>query len=284
MQIYILIISILMLLLFLLSFGAEDDKSKKNVDPNFNEAPVSAEYAKDTNYQTILNQFIENGFTNIELVKQEDLIFGLFHSEGDIVSVTINGMKDFKENDKFPKNAKVIIKYHAFKEKKESETDTDKTPTTVDSTEKVESSEQVANNTSEITEISNEVITIDNNADFAEIMSIKGDNDPKFDEFAKKYMYKTIEFDGNIIFFQKHPNKKTRYDVMFMGGNYIDADTFNPGPTFRVQDVGMYELAKYSSAPEYIKVGLNGHYKFKIVGYRSDSAIFEVQIEEIKYR
>ena len=285
-QIYILIISILMLLLFLLSFGAEDDKSKKNVDPNFNEAPVSAEYAKDTNYQTILNQFIENGFTNIELVKQEDLIFGLFHSEGDIVSVTINGMKDFKANDKFPKNAKVIIKYHAFKEKKESETetDTDKTLTTVDSTEKVESSEQVVNNTSEITEISNEIITIDNNADFAEIMAIKGDNDPKFDEFAKKYMYKTIEFDGNIIFFQKHPNKKTRYDVMFMGGNYIDADTFNPGPTFRVQDVGMYELAKDSSAPEYIKVGLNGHYKFKIVGYRSDSAIFEVQIEEIKYR
>lgn len=285
-QIYILIISILMLLLFLLSFGAEDDKSKKNVDPNFNEAPVSAEYAKDTNYQTILNQFIENGFTNIELVKQEDLIFGLFHSEGDIVSVTINGMKDFKANDKFPKNAKVIIKYHAFKEKKESETetDTDKTLTTVDSTEKVESSEQVVNNTSEITEISNEIITIDNNADFAEIMAIKGDNDPKFDEFAKKYMYKTIEFDGNIIFFQKHPNKKTRYDVMFMGGNYIDADTFNPGPTFRVQDVGMYELAKDSSAPEYIKVGLNGHYKFKIVGYRSDSAIFEVKIEEIKYR
>ena len=73
-QIYILIISILMLLLFLLSFGAEDDKSKKNVDPNFNEAPVSAEYAKDTNYQTILNQFIENGFTNIELVKQELII------------------------------------------------------------------------------------------------------------------------------------------------------------------------------------------------------------------
>ena len=282
--VYILFCSILSLFLFLLSFGAEDDKSKKNVDPNFNEAPVSAEYAKNTNYQTILNQFIENGFTNIELVKQEDLVFGLFHSEGDIVSVTINGMKDFKENDKFPKNAKVIIKYHVFKEKEESKTDADKTLTTVDSTEKVESSEQVANNTTEITEISNEVITIDNNADFAEIMSIKGDNDPRFDEFAKKYMYKTIEFDGNIIFFQKHPNKKTRYDVMFMGGNYIDADTFNPGPTFRVQDVGMYELAKDSSAPEYIKVGLNGHYKFKIVGYRSDSAIFEVQIEEIKYR
>ena len=115
-------------------------------------------------------------------------------------------------------------------------------------------------------------------------MSLKSDNNPKFDEFAKKYMYKTIEFDGNIIFFKKHPNRKTRFDVMFMGGDYIDSDTFNPGPTFRVQDVGIYDLSKDSSAPEYIKVGLNGHYKFKIVGYRSDGAIFEVQIEEIKYR
>ena len=271
-------------ILFLYSFSGNEDNSKKNVDPNFNEAPVSAEYAKDLNYQTILNQFIQNGFSNIVLEKQEDLIFGLLHSEGDIVSVTIDGMKDFKQKDKFPKNAKVIIKYHAFKEKKGNESDSNKTLTSVDTTEKEESTEQFVNNTSEITEITNELITIDNNADFAEIMSLKSDNNPKFDEFAKKYMYKTIEFDGNIIFFQKHPNKKTRYDVMFMGGNYIDADTFNPGPTFRVQDVGMYELAKDSSAPEYIKVGLNGHYKFKIVGYRSDSAIFEVQIEEIKYR
>lgn len=258
--------------------------SKENNNPDLIKPPASSSSLKKENYKDVVTKFEKSGFTNIEVQKLEDLITGWITKDGSVESVSIDGDTNYDSSKRYSKDSKILIVYHTFKNRDKdsgsNSSDSSQSETSMMSSEVTEDT----SNSSETTVDLNEVITIDNNADFAEIMSIKGDNDPRFDEFAKKYMYKTIEFDGNIIFFQKHPNKKTRYDVMFMGGNYIDADTFNPGPTFRVQDVGMYELAKDSSAPEYIKVGLNGHYKFKIVGYRSDSAIFEVQIEEIKYR
>lgn len=272
----------LLILLALIFNGC--GSSKENNNPDLIKPPASSSSLKKENYKDVVTKFEKSGFTNIEVQKLEDLITGWITKDGSVESVSIDGDTNYDSSKRYSRDSKILIVYHTFKNRdKDSESnssDSSQSETSMMSSEVTEDT----TNSSDTTADSNEVITIDNNTDFAEIMSIKGDNDPKFDEFAKKYMYKTIEFDGNIIFFQKHPNKKTRYDVMFMGGNYIDADTFNPGPTFRVQDVGMYELAKDSSAPEYIKVGLNGHYKFKIVGYRSDSAIFEVQIEEIKYR
>lgn len=272
----------LLILLAILFNGC--GSSKENNNPDLIKPPASSSSLHKENYKDVVTKFEKSGFTNIEVQKLEDLITGWITKDGSVESVSIDGDTNYDSSKRYSKDSKILIVYHTFKSRDKdsanNSSDSSQSETTVMNSEVAEDT----TNSTETTVDLNEVITIDNNADFAEIMAIKGDNDPKFDEFAKKYMYKTIEFDGNIIFFQKHPNKKTRYDVMFMGGNYIDADTFNPGPTFRVQDVGMYELAKDSSAPEYIKVGLNGHYKFKIVGYRSDSAIFEVKIEEIKYR
>lgn len=272
----------LLILLAILFNGC--GSSKENNNPDLIKPPASSSSLHKENYKDVVTKFEKSGFTNIEVQKLEDLITGWITKDGSVESVSIDGDTNYDSSKRYSKDSKILIVYHTFKSRDKDSanksSDSSQSETTVMNSEVAEDT----TNSTETTVDLNEVITIDNNADFAEIMAIKGDNDPKFDEFAKKYMYKTIEFDGNIIFFQKHPNKKTRYDVMFMGGNYIDADTFNPGPTFRVQDVGMYELAKDSSAPEYIKVGLNGHYKFKIVGYRSDSAIFEVKIEEIKYR
>lgn len=272
----------LLILLAILFNGC--GSSKENNNPDLIKPPASSSSLHKENQKDVVTKFEKSGFTNIEVQKLEDLITGWITKDGSVESVSIDGDTNYDSSKRYSKDSKILIVYHTFKSRDKdsanNSSDSSQSETTVMNSEVAEDT----TNSTETTVDLNEVITIDNNADFAEIMAIKGDNDPKFDEFAKKYMYKTIEFDGNIIFFQKHPNKKTRYDVMFMGGNYIDADTFNPGPTFRVQDVGMYELAKDSSAPEYIKVGLNGHYKFKIVGYRSDSAIFEVKIEEIKYR
>ena len=257
--------------------------SKSNDDPDLIKPPASASSFHKENYKDVVTKFEKSGFTNIELHKLEDLITGWITKDGSVETVSIDGDSNYDSSKKYSKNSKILIVYHTFKNRDENintSSESIQNETTVMSSEVTEDTSNVIETTIE----SNGVITIQNNAEFAEIMSLKSDNNPKFDEFAKKYMYKTIEFDGNIIFFQKHPSRKTRFDVMFMGGDYIDSDTFNPGPTFRVQDVGIYDLAKDSSAPEYIKVGLNGHYKFKIVGYRSDGAIFEVQIEEIKYR
>lgn len=276
---------ILKLLLLILSaiiiYGCGNSKDDNN--PDLIKPPASASSLHKENYKDVVTKFEKSGFENIEVQKLEDLITGWLTKDGSVESVSIDGDTNYDSSKKYSKNSKILIVYHTFKNRENNTnnpTETSQSETSVSSSEITEETSNIPDTTVAL----DEVITIQNNPEFAEIMSIKSDNDPKFDEFAKKYMYKTIEFDGNIIFFQKHPNRKTRFDVMFMGGDYIDADTFNPGPTFRVQDVGMSELARDSSAPEYIKVGLNGHYKFKIVGYRPDSAIFEVQIEEIKYR
>ena len=272
---------LLLILSAIIIYGCGNSKDDNNPDLILPPASASSLYKK--NYKDVVTQFEKSGFNNIEVQKLEDLITGWITKDGSVESVSIDGDTNYDSSNKYSKNSKILIVYHTFKSRNNNtnnSTESSQSETAVASTEITEDS----TSTSETTVVSNEVINIQNNPEFAEIMSLKSDNDPKFDEFAKKYMDKTIEFDGNIIFFQKHPNRKTRFDVMFMGGDYIDADTFNPGPTFRVQDVGMYELASDSSAPEYIKVGLNGHFKFKIVGYRSDSAIFEVKIEEIKYR
>lgn len=272
---------LLLILSAIIIYGCGSSKDDNN--PDLIKPPASASSLHKENYKDVVTKFEKSGFEIIEVQKLEDLITGWITKDGSVESVSIDGDTNYDSNKKYSKNSKILIIYHTFKNRENNtnnSTESAQSETSVSSSEITEETTTI----SETTVVLDDVITIQNNPEFAEIMSIKGDNDPKFDEFAKKYMYKTIEFDGNIVFFQKHPNRKTRFDVMFMGGDYIDADTFNPGPTFRVQDVGMYELARDSSAPEYIKVGLNGHYKFTIVDYRSDSAIFEVRIEEIKYR
>ena len=272
---------LLLILSAIIIYGCGSSKDDNN--PDLIKPPASSSSLKKENYKDVVTKFEKSGFENIEVQKLEDLITGWITKDGSVESVSIDGDTNYDSSKKYSKNSKILIVYHTFKNRENNtnnSTESSQSETSISSSEITEET----SNISETTVVLDDVITIQNNPEFAEIMSLKSDNNPKFDEFAKKYMYKTIEFDGNIVFFQKHPNRKTRFDVMFMGGDYIDADTFNPGPTFRVQDVGMYELARDSSAPEYIKVGLNGHYKFKIVGYRSDSAIFEVQIEEIKYR
>lgn len=77
---------------------------------------TSSEHAlRGENYKVVQMKLKDMGFKNIESEKIKDLKFGILSDQGDVKEVTINGKSDFSENDRYPKDAKVKIFYHAFK-------------------------------------------------------------------------------------------------------------------------------------------------------------------------
>lgn len=95
----------------ILFFMAEAEK------PNKNEIAIpmsSSEYEGD-NYQQVLNELKNAGFTNVQTAENPDLVVGWITKDGEVERVSINGDYDFEEGDIFPKDAKVLISYHTFK-------------------------------------------------------------------------------------------------------------------------------------------------------------------------
>ncbi len=68
------------------------------------------------NYEQVIRELEDLGFSNIETAKQQDLVTGWITKVGDVARISINGDSDFDEGDIFPKDAKVLVTYHTFKE------------------------------------------------------------------------------------------------------------------------------------------------------------------------
>lgn len=78
--------------------------------------PFSASDLKGENYEQVVADLENAGFSDITVTKQEDLITGLFTKDGSVEKVSINGDSNFDKGDIFPEKAKVIVIYHTFKE------------------------------------------------------------------------------------------------------------------------------------------------------------------------
>lgn len=70
---------------------------------------------KDMNYQTAVNELKEKGFTNIHLLRADDLVTGWIDDEKTIESITINGKSKFSSSDTFTYNDRIDIVIHTFK-------------------------------------------------------------------------------------------------------------------------------------------------------------------------
>ena len=82
----------------------------------------TGEYKDDV--KTLLEK---DGFTNIELRAEGDLITGMLHQEGDVDTVSIDGKTSFSSGTAFNKDAKVVIAYHSFPEGSASNTNVNAT-------------------------------------------------------------------------------------------------------------------------------------------------------------
>lgn len=91
---------------------------KENIDHKRNndiQVFSSAENLEKKNFKEVKEILFSAGFKNIEFIKDEDLVLGVFAKDGEVEKVTINGISEFSANDWFPFDAKVKITYHTYK-------------------------------------------------------------------------------------------------------------------------------------------------------------------------
>ena len=132
-------------------------------------------------------------------------------------------------------------------------------------------------------ETTEDIITIDNNAEFAEILALKNPGDVKVQQFAEKYAGRTIAFDGNVACFNHHENYKTRYDFLILAGDY--SETNMSGPNFQFKDCNILDLhLAGDNIPESIKSGASFHFVAKIEDYDERSELFHLDPVETTAR
>lgn len=145
---------------------------------------------------------------------------------------------------------------------------------------KEETDENIGNNEDVDQEEEEEVITVDNNEDFRNLMVPIDDLDPRIKEFSDKYYKKTIEFDGIVADIQNHSTMygkvyKTRYDVLIYGGDGFES-TF--GPAFRFTNINMGKLPSITSSGYPVKV------KAEVGLYNEKNGLFELYPVSIETR
>lgn len=114
-KVAISVVSILIIILLIsIGMGIQYTKTKQD---NQIVLCFSDNDLKGDNYEQVIKELEYLGFINIETAEQKDLVTGWITKFGEVARVSINGDSDFDEGDIFPKDAKVLVIYHTFKNK-----------------------------------------------------------------------------------------------------------------------------------------------------------------------
>lgn len=285
--------------------GCGDGKTDERIN-----MPSSSEEFEGINYEDAVTKLQKAGFTNVETKILDDLVTGWLTKDGEVERVSVDGDTDFSEGSKYLPDAKVVVTYHTFPEKSE-DSGGDKKDTAqdeyddikdeqIDNDKVTESTdkEEVTSNQPEIKEdlhadeISAEpTTTIENNEEFANILNTGTEVDERYPGFVETHKDEKIEFDGYIAYITPHSTYnsitgkskelKTRYDFLLQAGNYVDENTWNPGPTFKMEDVGITDLSSENSD---FYMGDNIHIIATIKDYNPDTGIWFINFESMSHR
>lgn len=225
--------------------------------------PSGSRIQKGKDYQKVVDEFENSGFTNIKLKKLDDLVTGWLTKDGEVESVSVDGDTGYSADAWYPADVEVVITYHTFPEKESSE-----------SNDEPASTEEPAA----------DILTVDNSPELAAMLSLKADMDQSYANFAEVHKNQVIEFDGCITYLTNHDDYDTRYDLLISAGDYVDENTANPGPIFKFKDVGVYDLGDGLTLANYIKVGSNVRIQAKVRSYNSDTGLFELDLISVKAR
>ena len=257
-----LAISILLLAISFVGCSEKKDDGKINI-------PVSSNDLKDANYQDVVDQFKNAGFTNIQIKAIDDLVFGWLTKDGEIEKVSVDGDTTFSTDNRYPANIEILVSYHTFpagEEEKAAESPTLGPTTDTEPTDKPQSTEAKVSSAKE------EIITVDN-PEFAAVLNAKDPGDQKIEDFAMKYAGRTIEFDGNIANMSQHGDYKTRFDFLIYAWDY--SETSVSGPNFKFDDCNYYDLnLKGDNVPDAVGNGDNLHFVAKIEKFDKNSQLF----------
>ena len=270
-----IVLSVLVLIFSLAGCGSKEDDGKINL-------PISSNDLKDANYQDIVAKFENAGFTNIQTEVIDDLIFGWFTKDGEVEEVSVDGYTSFSTNNRYPADVKIVVSYHTFpvdEEKEVAELSTPEPTVDVLPTEEVEPTvevlptEKIEPTVEIVPTAEEEIITVDNNEEFAAVLNAKDPGDQIIKEFAVKYAGRTIEFDGNIANMSNHGTYTTRYDFLISPWDYSETSIL--GPYFKFEDCSVLDLNLIGdNVPDFIGMGENLHFVAKIIRYDENSQLF----------
>jgi len=268
----------LVLSLLVLAFSFVGCSSKKD-DGKIN-LPISSNDLKDANYQDVVAKLQNAGFTNVQTKVIDDLVLGWLTKDGEIENVTIGGYTTFSTDSRYPANIEIVVSYHTFPADKDGQATDSPTPDSIveaEPTEKAQSTEETQSSVKE------EIITVDNNKEFAAVMNTKDPGDQIIEEFAVKYAGRTIEFDGNIAYMSQHGDYTTRYDFLIFPWDY--SETSFSGPQFRFEDCNYYDLNLIGDdVPDTVGKGYNLHFVAIIEKYNKTSQLFYLDPISTKVR
>ena len=230
--------------------------------------PSGSSIMNGRNYESVIKSFEENGFTNIKLEKIEDLVIGWLTEDGEVEEVSVGGDFEYLPDEWVPADTEVIIRYHTFPQE-----ETELTELELEENTNLEDTTKNNNQNIEAETVSDEVLTINNCKELANILSNKSEIDESYLSFASKYAGRTIEFDGRIDYLVNHENYNTRYDILVSAGDYDPNSQI--GPTFKFKDVGAYDLdLETLYLEDEIEVGKNVRIIAKVGKFDSNSMLF----------
>lgn len=256
--------SILITCIFIIALAGCGENSNEHIGEV--KTPSGSIVQEGRNYQDVIDEFEEIGFTNIKTEKIEDLITGWITKDGEVDEVSVGGDVDYSPDEWVSMDTEVIIKYHTFKKEED---------------ESIVETEVKDNSSTEKTE--EEILTVDNNKDLAEILSTEAEASPLFKEFAEKYAGRTIEFDGNTAYVSRYRDYKTRFNYLIFVGDY-STTTFS-GPEFQFRNVNYNELhLTGDNIPDPFGSGNNIRITAKVVEYDENPGLIILEPVSIKMR
>ena len=86
--------------------------------------PLSSKDCGGMQYQEVADAFSNAGFTDIETVAIEDLVFGWLTEDGEVESVTVDGDDSFSAGERCVPESAVVITYHTFPSEESTAEDT----------------------------------------------------------------------------------------------------------------------------------------------------------------
>lgn len=242
--------------------------------------PLSASEVKGKKYQDVVTRFENAGFTNVTTEAVADLVIGWFAGDGEVKDVSIAGDSDYTKNEKFARDAPVVIRYHTFPAKESATPEAAGTPTDQPSPSSSPQSPAVptpeeGSSVPEATSTPGN-LTVENNSDLAALLSLKDPGDPSIAAFASKYQGRIIEFDGCVAAVARHGSTKTRFDYLLSAGNY-DPDSAL-GPNFQFYDINYYDFHfPADNSPGSVPVGTNLRFTAEVGKYDSKTTLFQVR-------
>lgn len=253
------------------------------------QTPSSSSSLEGKDFNEVVELFEEEGFTNIKTEPIDDLIFGWLTKDGEVEEVAVGGDVEYTSSEWIPNDTEIIIRYHTFPEEEVADANSEEEPdeSSVESEEIEEISESTSddNNVSEKEErpVEDEIITVENNEEFAYILTLSGSHDDSIKEFAEKYAGRTIQFDGNTAYVTNHRNYNTRFDYLIYADDYSEITTI--GPSFKFEDVNYYDLhLTGENVPEVFDMGLNIRITAKVGKYNQQNGIFLLEPVSIEMR